>query len=114
MPGPDPQGIDINERPDGSFTITAELWRHGNRAHRLARMLAISKRIKVDGWRCPWCGEPVPLYRRADANYCGEGCRSRAARARKLRVRSSSGVSLADGAAAHLFATPTKPVIAVM
>jgi hypothetical protein len=23
MPGPDPQGIDINERPDGSFTITA-------------------------------------------------------------------------------------------
>lgn len=89
MPGPDPQGLDLDERPDGSFTVTAEIWRYGNRKHRLARMFAVSRRIKADGWRCPWCGEPVPLYRRADARYCGEGCRSRAARARKARPPSA-------------------------
>ena len=58
MPGPDPQGLDIDERSDGSFTITAEVWRYGNRKHRLARMFAVSRRIKTEGWRCPWCGEP--------------------------------------------------------
>jgi hypothetical protein len=75
MPGPDPQGLDIEERPDGSFTITAEVWRNGNRKHSVARMLAVSKLIKAGGWRCPHCGDPVPLYRRADARYCGEGFR---------------------------------------
>jgi hypothetical protein len=62
MPGPDPQGLDIDEKPDGSFNVTAEVWRHGNRKHRLARMFEVCRRIKVDGGRCPWCGEPVPLY----------------------------------------------------
>lgn len=90
MPGPYPQGLDMNEKSDGSFTITTEVWRHGNRKHRLARMVAVSRRIKVDGWRCPRCGEPVPLYRRADARFCGEGCRSRAARARKALPSSSA------------------------
>ena len=90
MPAPDPQGLDIDERPDGSFTITAEVWRYGNRKHRLARMIAVSHRIKADGWLCPWCREPVPLYRRANSRYCGEGCRARAARSRKcVRPRAS-------------------------
>ena len=67
MPPPDPRGLDIDERAEGSFTITAEVWRYGNRQHRIARMLAVSRRIRADGWLCPWCGEPVPLWRRADA-----------------------------------------------
>jgi hypothetical protein len=83
MPAPDPCGLYIEERTDGSFTITAEVWRYGNRKHRLARMLAVTRRMKADGWRCSWCGEPVPLYRRADAIYCGDGCRGRAARCRR-------------------------------
>ena len=87
MPAPDPQGLDMEEHPDGSFTMTAEIWHYGNRKHRLARMLAVSHRIKANGWRCAWCAEPVPLYRRADARYCCEGCRSRAARSRKTAQR---------------------------
>jgi hypothetical protein len=42
----DPSGLDIEERPDGSFSITAEIWWHGNRAHRLARMRAVTRRIR--------------------------------------------------------------------
>ena len=31
MPHPDPNGLSIDEREDGSFSITAEVWQHGNR-----------------------------------------------------------------------------------
>lgn len=85
MPAPDPSGLDCEERDDGSFTITAEVWWHGNRRHRIARMMAVARRIRWGGWRCLNCGEPVPLYRRADALFCGEGCRKRAARERRQR-----------------------------
>ena len=84
MPGPDPQGLDITEHGGGDFTITAEVWPHGNRRARIARMLAIRRNIIASGWRCLWCGDPVPLYRRADARYCCEGCRKRAARERRM------------------------------
>lgn len=83
MPGPDPQGIDIAEYDDGAFALTAEIWWYGNRTARLARMFAIRRRIDLDGWRCEWCGGPVPLYRRADARYCREACRKHAARRRR-------------------------------
>jgi hypothetical protein len=29
MPQPDPSGLYLDEREDGSFTITAEVWWHG-------------------------------------------------------------------------------------
>lgn len=83
MPGPDPHGLVLEEWSDGSFTVTAEIWRYGNSKHRTSRMLSACRRIRADGWRCPWCVEPVSLYRRADARYCGEDCRRRAARSRK-------------------------------
>ena len=79
----DPSGLDIEEREDGSFSITAEIWWHGNKRHRIARMKAVMRRIARDGWRCRECGEKVPLYRPANAIYCREACRKKAARARR-------------------------------
>ena len=38
MPGPDPNGIDIDEYEDGGFNITAEIWWYGNRRHRMERL----------------------------------------------------------------------------
>lgn len=89
----DPNGLDIEEREDGSFSITAEIWWHGNKRHRIARMRAVARRITRDGWRCQRCGEKIPLFRRADANFCGESCRKNVARHR--RGPASSKVSRA-------------------
>ena len=50
MPGPDPQGLDIEESEDGVFRQTAEVWRYGNGRARMARMNAVAERIKWDGW----------------------------------------------------------------
>jgi hypothetical protein len=80
MPAPDPQGLDIDERPDGSFAIKAEVWPYGNRRVRIARLLAIRRNILRHGWKCWQCGDPVALVKRADARFCSEGCRKRAAR----------------------------------
>jgi hypothetical protein len=49
MPAPDPNGLDIEEYDDGGFTITAEIWPHGNRRHRIARMKAMTRRLSL-GW----------------------------------------------------------------
>ncbi|MFD0982560.1 hypothetical protein [Tropicimonas aquimaris] len=84
MPGPDPFGLDIEEHENGGFTITCEVWAQGNRANRIARMQAVSRNIRWTGWKCAWCYEPIPLYRRADARFCCEGCRKRAARQRRM------------------------------
>lgn len=83
MPGPDPQGLDVEEYEGGGFTLYAEVWAHGNRQARIARMKAIVRRLAAGGWRCEWCRAPVPLYRRADARYCCERCRKNAARHRR-------------------------------
>jgi hypothetical protein len=89
MPGPDPHGVYYDETPSGKPQVFAEVWPTsglfaGNRRHRLARFRAVWRNIQCDGWLCLWCLDPVPIYRRADARYCCEGCRKRAARARKL------------------------------
>jgi hypothetical protein len=88
MPHPDPNGLHIHERKDGDFSITAELWWHGNRRHRLARARAIAENIRQGGWRCSRCGTKIPVFKRADARYCREGCRKAEARKRReLRLR---------------------------
>ena len=87
MPGPDPNGLYIEEYDNGGFRLTAEIWWHGNRRHRVARMLAIKQRLRWGGWKCLCCGEPVPIYKRADARYCSEGCRKAEARARRQNRR---------------------------
>lgn len=87
MPGPDPDGLIYDERPDGTPTITAEVWPssglfQGNRRHRLARANKVLWKLRLDGWTCPQCGGPVPIWRRADAVYCCTACRKRAKRNR--------------------------------
>ena len=83
MPGPDPDGLYIDEYDNGDFTIGCEIWEHTNRSHRIRRMLAVAANIRRGGWRCLHCREPIPLYRRADAYFCRERCRKAAARARR-------------------------------
>jgi hypothetical protein len=85
MPAPDPEGLDLEEYENGGFRVIAEVWEHGNRRNRIARMKAVSRNIYRGGWRCWRCSKPVPLYKRADAQYCSEGCRKKAARERRER-----------------------------
>ncbi len=80
MPAPDPHGLYIEEYDDGRTSIIAEVWYYGNRRNRLARMSAVARKIKETGWRCPLCRRPVPLYSRADARFCSQGCRKKFAR----------------------------------
>lgn len=89
MPGPDPTGIWYEVEPDGRLRVMGEvypsscpLW-PGNPRSRLARMRAICRNVAFGGWRCTWCHDPVPIWRRADACFCSEGCRKRAARERR-------------------------------
>jgi hypothetical protein len=83
MAEPDIDGIEIEDGESGGFVVTAQIWPDGNRRHRIARALAVLRNLKRDGWRCAWCGDPIPTFRRADAMFCREGCRK--ARARRHR-----------------------------
>ncbi|KFI27763.1 hypothetical protein CN97_00150 [Haematobacter massiliensis] len=89
MPGPDPFGLSYEENEHGRPVVIAEMWTSrlppftGCPRTRLARARAVLANLKRDGWTCPRCGRPVPLYRRADAVYCSTGCRKRAMRERK-------------------------------
>lgn len=85
MPEPDPEGVWIETDEDGAWRVVSEHWDHGNRRHRISRAVRILRQEAWGGWRCWGCGEPMPLFRRADARFCGEGCRKRAARARRRR-----------------------------
>ena len=90
MPAPDPFGLSYGETATGQPIVMAEIWGsrarpffEGNPKHRKARAAAVLRRLRCDGWICRDCGEPVPMFRRADADYCREGCRKRAARRRQ-------------------------------
>lgn len=88
MPGPDPDGIDLGYDYPRRLSVlvyrsdASILYGGGNMRHRIARAEAVLRRLRR-GWLCLWCRRPVPIYRRADACYCSQGCRKRAARARK-------------------------------
>jgi hypothetical protein len=89
MPAPDPHALTYDETPSGHPRVIAEVWPSsglfaGNRRHRLKRQRAVLLNLQRGGWCCPWCGDHVPLYRRADAVYCREACRKRAAKARRV------------------------------
>ena len=90
MPQPDPSGLYLDEREDGSFTVTAEVWWYGNRRHRLARMHAVARNIARGGWRCWHCGTEIALFKRADARYCDDRCRKALARERRKSAAPSS------------------------
>ena len=91
MPGPDPDGIDFGYDYPRRLSVLVYrsdaniLYGGGNMRHRNQRAEAVLRRL-CRGWLCHWCSRPVPIYRRADACYCSQGCRKRAARARKSDV----------------------------
>lgn len=85
MPAPDPDAIEIGpgwpEKVEVWFT--QPFW-DGNRKHRKQRAISIAKNLGRGGWLCRFCCDPVPLYKRADAVFCSEGCKRRMARWRRL------------------------------
>lgn len=81
MPAPDPDGIEPGW--DSPLSVMVYHWPCQSRKHRNARARRILQNLRRGGWCCLECGDPVPFMRRADAVYCREGCRKRAARARK-------------------------------
>jgi hypothetical protein len=85
MPGPDPDTLWF-ERYDGRLIASFQpyLWT-GNTGNRKSRAIAIMRRMQRGDWQCRYCFDDLPHWRRADAQYCCEGCRKRAARDRRLR-----------------------------
>lgn len=88
MPAPDPHGITIEECPHGGWGLLVDTFMLSGRTQRTARAKRILRNLAANGWACRWGGRPVPEFRRADACYCCESCRKRAARyRRKSRAR---------------------------
>ncbi len=86
MAGPHPNTIWI-ERTAAGYRATYERYLcTGNEARRKARVMAIGKRMMQGTWRCKWCGDDLSQYKRADAQFCREGCRKRAARHRRAEI----------------------------
>ena len=83
MPGPDPHALWIeNDEPPYRVSYQNYLWT-GAAGNRKKRAIAILRRLLRHSWHCRWCGDTLPDYVRADALYCREACRKRAARARR-------------------------------
>ena len=89
MPEPDPYGIEIGPDYPGQISVlvyhslAAAFYGGGNKRHRMLRAKRILSNLRWGGWCCTWCREPVPLSKRADAKFCSDGCRKRAARERR-------------------------------
>jgi len=84
MPGPEAQTIWIEPNRRGGFTAQYHKYLFtGAAVHRKARVVAIVKRMAQRTWCCRRCGDELPIDKRADARFCGEGCRKRAARERR-------------------------------
>lgn len=86
MGAPDPDGISIDLQ-DGRVVVQFQVWCESNPVAREARAVRILRLIGIDGdnWQCRWCGNPIPVFKRADAHYCRETCRKANARARRRR-----------------------------
>jgi hypothetical protein len=83
MPAPDPHAINLGDGWPARICVTFEQDFWGGSTHRKARALRILRNLYRGGWVCRHCGDPVQIYRRADAVFCSEGCRKRAARQRR-------------------------------
>ena len=83
MPAPDPSAVWF-DRQVGRITVSylPYFWTQ-KVGHRKARAMAILKRMSRGDWICPWCQDDLPDWRRSDARYCCEGCRTLAARSRR-------------------------------
>ena len=93
MPGPEPNTIHFEKYDGQPFTYFVQYPWPGKSRHRNKRASTITARMHNGTWRCNWCWDAVPEWRRADAEYCCEGCRKRAARKRRvLRERAKVDV----------------------
>lgn len=81
MPEPDPHGVEPGD--SGPLSLYVYHFFCGNVRHRNARAQRILYNLRWGGWRCPECRGYVPMFRRADAIFCRESCRKKAARRRK-------------------------------
>ena len=85
IPGPTPHSIFI-EPMFGGTLITFENYLGLNRSpHRLARAETIAVRIAKNTWKCASCSSSLPIWKRADAIYCGESCRKKDAYQRRIQ-----------------------------
>lgn len=81
MPELDPHGIEPSHNwPRGVLVYG---WPCQNMRHRNDRAQRILRNARWGEWACSECGDPVPFSRRADAKYCREACRKKAARKRR-------------------------------
>lgn len=79
MPAPDPFAINVEKTPDGwHVTYERYLWSRSD-GNRKARVMGLLRRLVGKSWRCNWCGDDLPVYKRRDALYCNERCRKLAA-----------------------------------
>jgi len=79
MSPPDPHALSLDA--DGSLIVERFMW--SNPKNRMKRARRVLANLQAGDWRCLECGDPVLLHKRADAVYCREACRKRAARRRK-------------------------------
>lgn len=96
MPGPDPHALWIDDHGPSNVRVSwqAYFWT-GNNGNRKKRAESILRRLALGTWQCRWCDEALPDYVRADAIYCCEGCRKRAARGRRrARLKAKRNVCL--------------------
>ena len=102
MPAPDPFGIEYDETDEGRPAVMASVWPsdglfgQGNRRNRLARARSVLRKLIWNGWACRQCGDPVPLYKRADAVFCSSGCKKRAKRTRQQQLTAKGGGQMSD------------------
>jgi len=82
MPEPDPGGIEPGNHGPQSHCVSHFLC--ANKLHRNDRARRILDNLRWGEWCCPECQGDVPLFRRADAVYCRESCRKKAARRRRF------------------------------
>lgn len=80
MPAPDPDAIELGDGWPKRASLLVSMFMARNPKARMARAEAIVRNLQCRGWSCHWCGDPVPLFKRADAKFCCEGCRKRNAR----------------------------------
>ena len=68
MPAPDPHGLTYDKTATGEPIVLTEIWGsrnrpffEGNARHHIARANAVLMRLRLDGWVCHECGDPVPM-----------------------------------------------------
>lgn len=84
MPEPDPQAIAPGT--SGPLSLEVSYFLCGNKKHRTDRAKRILHNLRWKReWCCPECGGYVPFTKRADATYCRESCRKKAARRRRVK-----------------------------